>query len=77
MAMLLETVTPAVEHLEESAWLAPVSGTFPIERRSAGAVNSPSGEMVPTYESRRKYRSESAEKYARGGVPQHLRDVPS
>jgi len=50
MAMLLETVTPAVEHLEESAWLAPVSGTFPIERRSAGAVNSPWGEMVPTYE---------------------------
>jgi len=77
MAMLLETVTPAVEHLEESAWLAPVSGTFPIERRSAGAVNSPRGRWCRLTKSPRKYRSESAEKYARGGVPQHLRDVPS
>jgi len=45
--MSLETVTPAVEDLEESAWLVAVTCTFPSEGRSAGAVKSPSAEMVP------------------------------
>jgi hypothetical protein len=49
MAMSLETVTPAVEDLEESAWLVAVTCTFPPGGRSAGAVKSPSGEMVPTW----------------------------
>ena len=47
-AMSLDTVTPAVEDLDESVWLVAVTWTFPPEGRSAGAVNSPSGEMVPT-----------------------------
>ena len=46
-AMSLEIVTPAVEDLEGSAWLVAVTWTFPPEGRSAGAVKSPSGEMVP------------------------------
>jgi len=46
--MSLETVTPAVEDLEESAWLVAVTCTFPPGGRSAGAVKSPSAEMVPT-----------------------------
>ena len=46
--MSLETVTPAVEDLEESAWLVAVTCTLPPAGRSAGAVKSPSGEMVPT-----------------------------
>ena len=46
-AMSLVTVTLAVEDLEESAWLVAVTWTFPPGRRSAGAVKSPSGEMVP------------------------------
>jgi hypothetical protein len=46
--MSLETVTPAVEDLEESAWLVADTCTLPPEGRSAGAVKSPSGEMVPT-----------------------------
>ena len=46
-AMSLETVTPAVEDLVESAWLVAVICTFPPGGRSAGEVKSPSGEMVP------------------------------
>ena len=47
-AISLETVTPTVEDLEESAWLVAVTCTFPTGGRSAGAVKSPSGEMVPS-----------------------------
>jgi hypothetical protein len=47
-AMSLATVTPAVEDLEESAWLVAVTCTLPPAGRSAGAVKSPSGVMVPT-----------------------------
>ena len=47
--MSLEMVTPAVEDLEESAWLVAVICTFPPVGRSAGAVKNPSGEMVPTW----------------------------
>ena len=46
--MSLETVTPAVEDLLESAWLVAVTCDFPPGGRSAGAVKRPSGEMVPT-----------------------------
>ena len=48
MAMSLETVRLAVEDLEESAWLVAVTCTFPPGGRSAGAVKSPSGVIVPT-----------------------------
>ena len=48
-AMSLETVTPTVEDLEESAWLVAVTCTFPTGGRSAGAVKSPSGEIVPSW----------------------------
>src|SRR5579859_1735864 len=48
-AMSLEMVTLAVEDLEESAWLVAVIWTLPPAGRSAGAVKSPSGEMVPTW----------------------------
>src|SRR5436190_15867375 len=47
--MSLEIVMPAVEDLEESAWLVAVIWTLPPEGRSAGAMKIPSGEMVPTW----------------------------
>jgi len=46
-AMSLEIVTPAVEDLEESARLVAVTWSFPPGGRSAGAVKTPSGEIVP------------------------------
>jgi len=49
MAMSLDMVRPAVEDLEESAWLVAVTCTLPLTGRSAGAVKRPSRVMVPTW----------------------------
>lgn len=50
MAMSLETVTCADADFEESAWLVAVTVIVAEEGKSAGAVYTPAGVIVPTAE---------------------------